>query len=169
MKSLGVRKEADGRFSYSAYLAARAVGLNPLHERGTDDAGEVGTPNERRSFDAAPPAAVAPSIGGQGALHSAHTAEKVWAAKERQLRVEEKLGALCDKRGAVEAGVKTGESLLELLRERRRRLAEEITGLSDVGAVEAILIREDNLFIANLQETMKRLLNVSESGNVAAA
>lgn len=167
--SLGIRRGADGTFSYQAYLSARAAGLNPLHERGvespvTESAGDAAY-SERRS----PQPAAGNGVGSQGALHSAHTAEKIWAAKERQLKVEEKLGALCDKRGAVEAGMKTGETLQELLRDRRRRLAEELAPVTDVGAIEAILIREDALFMANLQETMKRLLNVVEVNNVAAA
>ena len=168
LKTLGVRVDAEKKFSFEAYVAARAAQLNPLHDRGTAAVDGTGQ-NERRSFEGGEPAPAAPSIGGQGALHSAHTAEKLWRAKSAQLAYEEKIGALCEKRGAVDAGIKTGETLLELLRDRRRRLAEEIAPVTDVGTVEAILVREDALFMANLQETMKRLLQVMEGGNVAAA
>lgn len=141
-------------------MAARAAGLNPLHERGTD----APLADERRS-----PAAVAPSVGGQGALHSAHTAEKVWNAARAQLKYETEIGAVCEKRGAVEAGMKTGEQIQELMRERRRRIAEEVAPLTDPAEIEAVLMREDVLFVRNLEETMKRLLQVTEGADVAAA
>lgn len=117
-----------------------------------------------------PPASPLAGGGAKASpLQAAHASQKLWAAKKAQLEYEEKVGAVCERHGAVEAGERTGQQLQDLLRDRRRRIAEEAAGLTDPAEIEALLDREDGELCRVLEETMKRLLNVVEGGDVAAA
>lgn len=162
MDKWGLRRDDDGCFSFAAYVEARDTLRNSLMDRTADgDGGEEGL----QGMPASPLSGVAKS----SPLQAAHASEKLWKAKSAQLQYEEKIGAVCDRHGAVEAGQRTGESIRDLLRDRRRRLAEEVAGLSDPADIEIVLEREDMRLCAALEEQMKRLLNVLEAGNVAAA
>ncbi len=171
LRRFGILPDARGLFSFAAFAAARAAALNPLKARQNtgpaqalatgDLLGSAGAPADA-SADMAPPPAPTDSV----TLMRAQAAEKAASARIKQLELAKRLGEVVDRAGVAAAAEDAGATLRLLLQQRNRDLAERVTPLTDVDAIELLLDDADRKLLAELQAKLQALM---EAHDAAAA